>query len=162
MDLRKLTVFGVIVSAILLEGCTVPMVKVGGYEGLTRVDAEKATVYVYRDQSFVGSANTYDVLIDEENVGALQDGSYIQVGVDEGAKVVRTDTGMGSGSEVMFEKGHIYCMKLTLNFNILMKSADINPASLDTCKNEMAALTYVIKRDEAKARGLVKGRQSVF
>ncbi|OUS06993.1 hypothetical protein A9Q81_01370 [Gammaproteobacteria bacterium 42_54_T18] len=162
MNLRKLAVPIVIASATILGGCTVPMVKVGGYEGLTRVGEGKATVYVYREQSFVGAANTYDVLIDEINVGALEDGSFIQTDVEAGAKVVRTDTGMGSGSEVTFEKGHIYCMKLTLNFNILMKSADINPASLDTCKAEIAPLNYVMKRDEAKALGLIKKRQSIF
>lgn len=39
--------------------------------------------------------------------------------------------------------GEIYCMKLGLNFNVLMKSADIDPVPLEQCDREMKALDRV-------------------
>ncbi|MBL4703806.1 MAG: hypothetical protein JKY54_04755 [Flavobacteriales bacterium] len=153
---------GIVTATIALSGCAVSMSKVGKYDGLSQINADEATVYVYRERAITSSANDYDVLIDNNLVGALPNGSYLKVSSASGSKMVKAGTGMGRGSEVDFENGKLYCMKLSYNFNILMKSADIDPVSLATCNIEMTDLDYVMLKSEAKALGLTKKTPALF
>ncbi len=50
---------------------------------------------------------------------------------------------MGEGSKITVKNGDIYCMKLELNFNVLMKSANISPVSKEQCEKEIRSLREV-------------------
>ena len=151
-----------------LMGCTIatPVTTVGNYEGLANADPDKGRIFVYRDSSFVGAANQYDVMVNGELAGSLPNGSFFSVNAEPGENKIEprtlTSFGLGKGSTITVEQGGLNCLKLTLNFCLQCKSADINPTDLDTCKKEMAPLKQVMRRDEAKALGLVKKGQSLF
>lgn len=143
MKLKALKVVAISLVLAISAGCATSVKTTGTYEGLTNADKSKATIYVYRESAFAGMANQYDVLIDRKLVGSLPNGSFFAVTTDAGNKMIEADTGMGQGSKIKVESGKIYCMKLDLNFNVMMKSADINPVSQEQCNNEMKSLKKV-------------------
>jgi len=139
---KTLKVVAVFLLTILTIGCAASVATVGVYEGLTSSDKNKATIYVYREELFMGAVNQYDVLINGKLAGSLPNGSFFMMNADAG-NISIEDAGMGKGSKITVENGNIYCMKLTLNFNILGKSADINPVNQKQCRAEMKGLKQV-------------------
>ena len=139
---KTLKVVAVFLLTILTIGCAASVATVGVYEGLTSSDKNKATIYVYRGELFMGAANQYDVLINGNLAGSLPNGSFFMVNADAG-NISIEDAGMGKGSKITVENGNIYCMKLTVNFNVLGKSADINPVNQKQCRAEMKGLEQV-------------------
>ena len=139
---KTLKVVAVFLLTILTIGCAASVATVGVYEGLTSSDKNKATIYVYREELFIGSMNQYDVLINGYLAGSLPNGSFFMMNADAG-NISIEDAGMGKGSKITVENGNIYCMKMTLNFNVLGKSADINPVNQKQCRAEMKGLEQV-------------------
>ena len=139
--LLKITVLAMTGS---LVGCATPIVKIGGYEGLSSSDATKATVFVYRDKEFAGSANRYDVLIGKDLVGSLPNGSFFSVTTPPGETQIKADTApFGKGSSLTVEADKVYCFKLKLNWCLSCESADIIPVDNAQCEIEMKPLTRV-------------------
>ena len=132
-----------IIAALTTFACSASVRRAGSYGGLGLPDTDQATVFVYRDSSFAGAANNYDIVIDDQLVGSLPNGSFFSVPAKPGVREISADTGMGEGSRVTLAAGEIYCMKLGLNFNVLMKSADIDPVPLEQCDREMKTLDRV-------------------
>lgn len=130
-------------------GCTIsaPVIDAGGYEGLANSDPDHATLYVYRESAFTGAANQYDVMVNGELVGSLPNGSFFTVEVLPGETKVEPRTltafGFGSGSTTSVEKGNPYCFKLTLNFCLQCKSADIVEVDSPQCEAEISSLRKV-------------------
>ena len=133
-----------------LAGCEIaaPIKTSGRYEGLTNKDPNKGTIFVYRDKAFAGSANQYDVMLNGVLVGSLPNGSFISVNASPGDNKVEprtlTSFGFGKGSVVTVDKGKSYCLKLTLNFCLQCKSADINPVSTAQCESDIKSLEKVV------------------
>lgn len=143
MQYKTLKLVAISLLVALTAGCATPVQTAGSYKGLTNLDNTKSTLYVYRESSMLGMANQYDVLMNQKLIGSLPNGSFFVVSTDAGSKTVKADTGMGEGSTISVETGKIYCMKLDLNFNVLMKSANINPVSQEQCDKEMKELEEV-------------------
>jgi hypothetical protein len=130
--------------AVVLTGCSAPVVKHGSYEGLKSLEQGKGTIYVYRESAFPGAMNQYDVLVDGKLVGSLPNGSFFTVNAEPGERNVRPDTGsFGQGAKVTVESGKAQCLKMTLNFCYGCKSADLDPVDNEQCENEIRPLTKV-------------------
>lgn len=135
--------------ALGLGGCTIssPVTTVGKYEGLNTTDPAKGTVFVYREDSFVGVANQYDVMVNNELVGSLPNGSFFSVDITPGEARIEPRTltafGLGNGTDLTVEQGQSYCLKLTLNFCVQCKSADISVVDRSQCTNEINKLKKV-------------------
>ena len=148
----KISVIKMIVISLLvaeLMGCTMatPVVKSGSYEGLTNTDPNKGTIFVYRDSSLGGITNQYDVMVNGVLAGSLPNGSFFSVDVTPGDTIVEPRTltafGFGKGSVITVEPGRSYCLKLTLNFCLQCKSADINIVDAKQCESEIKSLKKV-------------------
>ncbi len=148
----KTSVIKMLVIFLLLAGlmgCTIstPITTSGSYEGLTNTDPDKGTIFIYRDSSFAGMTNQYDVMVNGVLVGSLPNGSFFSVKVDPGENKVEprtlTDFDLGKGSVITVEKGRSYCLKLTLNFCFSCKSADINIVDTKQCDSEIKSLQRV-------------------
>lgn len=133
----------------LLAGCSssTPVKTVGSYEGIEPTVSDKATVYIYRESSFVGGANQYDVMIDGDLVGSLPNGSFFSVLTNEGEKKIEpktlTESGFGKGVTIKAERNQVSCLKLTLNFCYACKSADLEEVDINSCKQGMRSLDRV-------------------
>ncbi len=149
MNIRIIKILVMSLAFSGLFGCTIstPVESIGSYEGLTNTDPNKGTIYVYRDKSFAGAANQYDVMLNEMLAGSLPNGSFFSVSAEPGENKVEPRTltafGFGKGSSVSVEPGETYCLKLTLNFCVQCKSADINIIDTKQCDNEMSSLKKV-------------------
>jgi len=79
--------------------------------------------------------------------GSLPNGSFFSVDVDPGEYKVEPKTltsfGFGKGSVITVEQGKSYCLKLTLNFCLNCKSADINIVDAKQCESEIKSLEKV-------------------
>lgn len=145
--IKMLLVISLLVAGLM--GCTIstPVITNGSYEGLTNTDPEKGTIFVYRDSSWGGATNQYDVMVNGVLAGSLPNGSFFSVDVDPGEIKVEprtlTSFGFGKGSVVTVEKGRTYCLKLTLNFCLQSKSADINIVDVKQCESEIKSLKKV-------------------
>jgi len=145
--LTKMVVSSVLVTA--LAGCTIatPVNRSGGFESLANKNPDKGTIFVYRENSLGGITNQYDVMINGDLAGSLPNGSFFSVNVNPGENKVEprtfTDFGFGKGSIVTVEKGQSYCLKLTLNFCVQCKSADIDVVDLQQCNREILSLDRV-------------------
>ncbi|HEY9035659.1 MAG TPA: DUF2846 domain-containing protein [Pseudomonadales bacterium] len=149
MILKKLKKLSLPVGAIVVTGCTIstPVVTTGSFESLNATDANKGEIYVYRDKAFAGSANQYDVMLNGQIVGSLPNGSFFNVAASPGENKVEprtlTEFNFGKGSTVFVKEGEIYCFKLTLNFCMQCKSADITEVDTEQCKSEIQSLKKV-------------------
>ncbi|MDO9424828.1 MAG: DUF2846 domain-containing protein [Methylobacter sp.] len=145
----KLKLLAISFFIINLMGCTTSsrVITSGSFEGLNNSGPEKGAIFVYRDSSFAGAANQYDVMLNGELVGSLPNGSFFSLDVDPGENKIEpktlTSTGFGKGINVTVEKGKVYCLKLTLNFCLSCKSADINLAEQNQCESEIKSLSKV-------------------
>ena len=148
----KINVIKMVVISLFvvgLMGCTIasPVIISGSYEGLANTDPNKGTIFVYRDKAFGGSANQYDVMLNGVLVGSLPNGSFFTVDADPGENKIEprtlTSFGFGKGSTITVEPGESYCLKLTLNFCIQCKSADINLVNNKQCESEIKSLKKV-------------------
>jgi hypothetical protein len=146
-NIFKILVLSLFVTGLM--GCTIstPVTTSGGYEGLTNADPNKGTIFVYRDKAFAGSVNQYDVMVNGVLVGSLPNGSFFSVAVNPGEYKVEprtlTSYGFGKGSSITVEQGKSYCLKLTLNFCMSCKSADINLVNSKQCESEIKSLKKV-------------------
>ena len=144
MKFHFVKVLVVVLFATELMGCASAVVDRGSYEGLTNSDPSKGTIFVYRERAFAGSVNQYDVLIDGVIGGSLPNGSFFAVNTEPGKKDIKADTGpFGKGSGILVEKNKVYCLKLTLNFCVSCKSADVTLIDIEKCENEIKSLTKV-------------------
>jgi len=147
ISLIKMLVISLVMAGLV--GCTIstPVITSGSYEGFTNTDPDKGTIYIYRDSSFVGAANQYDVMVNGVLAGSLPNGSFFSVDVEQGENKVEprtlTSFGFGKGSVITVEKGRSYCSKLTLNFCVQCKSADINIVDANQCDSEIKPLKKV-------------------
>ena len=134
---------------LMLNGCTIatPVVTNGAYEGLNNTNPKKGTLYVYRKKAFAGSVNQYDVMLNDALVGSLPNGSFFSIDVDSGDNKVEprtlTSFGFGKGSIITVEEGKSYCLKLTLNFCVQCKSANIDVVDIAQCDSEIKSLKRV-------------------
>lgn len=136
--------FVVSLLSVFLSGCSTAVVKGGNYDGIRNLDQGKGTVFIYRESAFAGGANQYDVLVDGVLAGSLPNGSFFTVGVEPGERTVKADTGsFGKSAKVLVESGKAQCLKMTLNFCVGCKSADIEPVGSEQCDNEIKSLTKV-------------------
>ncbi len=132
-----------------LVGCTIatPVVTSGSYENLANADPSKSHIYIYREKAFAGSANQYDVMVNGVLAGSLPNGSFFDVEIEPGENKVEPRTltafGFGKGVSITAEQGNSYCFKLTSNYCVQCKSADINPVSKDQCENDIKDLKKV-------------------
>ena len=132
-----------------LMGCEIAarVAPSGKYEGMSNKDPSKGTIFVYREKAFAGAANQYDVMLNGVLVGSVPNGSFISVDADAGQTKVEprtlTSFGFGKGSVVPVEKGKSYCLKLTPNFCMQCKSADITVVSNEQCNVDMKSLEKV-------------------
>ena len=64
METIKFKILVVSLFSVVLGGCTIstPVVITGNYEGMKNLNPKKGTVYVYRDDSYFGAVNQYDVM----------------------------------------------------------------------------------------------------
>lgn len=135
--------------ASVLTGCTIstPVMRAGSYQGLANTEPSKGTVFVYRNSAFAGSVNQYDVMINGALAGSLPNGSFFNVDVEPGETKVEPRTltafGFGKGSTIVVEKGNSYCFRLTLNFCVQCKSADIDAVDSKQCEDEISGLEKV-------------------
>jgi hypothetical protein len=143
MKFKIIKMLVVSLFAAELMGCASSVIESGNFEDISNSDPNKGTIFVYRDKALTGFANQYDVLIDGVLVGSLPNGSFFTVNTEPGKKNIKADTGMGKGSSILVEKNKTYCMKMLLNFNIIMKSADIVPVDNEQCNSEIKSLTKV-------------------
>ncbi|MDO6762119.1 DUF2846 domain-containing protein [Agarivorans sp. 1_MG-2023] len=138
--------------AFTLTACTssTSVVSSGNFEGLSNAEAEKGTIFVYRDSSFAGAANQYDVMLNGELVGSLPNGSFFSLELAPSENKIEpktlTSTGFGKGTELSIEKGTVQCLKLTLNFCLSCKSADIDLVEQPQCEAEIKSLSKVSLR----------------
>ncbi len=143
----KMLVISLVVAGLM--GCTIatPIITSGSYEGLTNTDPDKGAIFIYRDSSFVGAANQYDVMLNGVIVGSLPNGSFFIVDADPGENKVEprtlTEFDLGKGSVLTVEQGRSHCLKLTLNFCFSCKSADINIVDAKQCDSEIKSLEKV-------------------
>ena len=149
MNFNLIKIFAISLAAVGLIGCTIstPVVKSGGFESLSNTDPSKGEIFVYRDKNFAGAANQYDVMVNGVIAGSLPNGSFFNVAADPGENKVEpktfTNYNFGKGSVISVEKGKPYCLKLTLNFCMQCKSADINVVDTIQCENEIKSLNKV-------------------
>lgn len=147
ISLIKMLVTSLFITGLI--GCTIatPVVTSGSYEGLTNTDPNKGTIFVYREKAFAGGANQYDVMLNGELVGSLPNGSFFSVEADPGENNIEprtlTSFDFGKGGSVVVEQGGSYCLKLTLNFCMQCKSADINVVDDAQCDSEIQSLKKV-------------------
>ena len=148
----QLRIFRITTASIFLAGlmgCTIssPVIDAGSYEGLTAGGPSNATLFVYRASALKGSTNQYDVMVNGELAGSLPNGSFFTVDVPPGETKIEPRTltafGFGSGSTTSVEEGNSYCFKLTLNFCLQCKSADIVSVGTEQCENEISSLRKV-------------------
>jgi len=143
MEIKKIKLLAVSLLSVVLIGCSIstPVMVSGKYEGLVNLNKDKGTVYIYRDDSYFGAVNQYDVMVDGVLTGSLPRASFFTVDLEPGDHRIepRTllDFNLGKGASITTEKGKTYCMKLTLNFCFGCKSADINPVDRELCEREM-------------------------
>ncbi len=132
------------VTLFVTAGCASTVETVGKYKGLNNLDENKGTVYVYRESSFVGGANQYDILKDNKLVGSVPNGSFFTVIAEPGEYFLKADTGsFGEGAAIVVHKGEVQCLKMTLNFCMSCKSADLTPVDTTQCENEIVDLEEV-------------------
>ena len=148
----KISVIRILAMFLLVSGligCTIstPVVTSGSYEGLTITDPNKGNIFIYRESSFTGAANQYDVMVNGVLAGSLPNGSFFSIDADLGENKVEprtlTSFGFGKGSAITVEKGRSSCLKLTLNFCMQCKSADINVIDNEQCESEIKSLKKV-------------------
>lgn len=143
----KMLVVSLLVAGLM--GCTIstPVITGGSYESLRNTNPEKGTIFVYRESSFAGITNQYDVMVNGVLAGSLPNGSFFSVEADPGENKVEPRTltafGFGKGSVITVEQGKSYCLKLTLNFCMQCKSADINIVDTKQCDSEIKSLEKV-------------------
>ncbi|MFT4518648.1 MAG: hypothetical protein ACI9JM_001033 [Halioglobus sp.] len=132
-----------------LIGCTIstPVVTNGSYEGLANTDIYRGEIFIYRESSFAGVANQYDVMVNGVLSGSLPNGSFFSVDAEPGENKVEprtlTSFGLGKGSTITVERGNSSCLKLTLNFCVQCKSADIDIVDNEQCDSEIKSLKKV-------------------
>jgi hypothetical protein len=149
MKISMIKMLGMSISLTVLMGCTIstPVITSGSYEGLTSTVADKGTIYVYRESSFVGGANQYDVMVNGVLAGSLPNGSFFSLDADSGENKVEPKTftsfGLGKGTVLKVEEGKSYCLKTTLNFCYNCKSADIDIVDAKQCDSEIKSLKKV-------------------
>jgi len=142
IDIIKILVVALFTSGLM--SCASSVIKNGNFESLTNSNSNKGVIFVYRDKALAGSINQYDVLIDGKLAGSLPNGSFFTVDTEHGEKYIKADTGIfGKGSRITVEKSKSYCMKLTLNFCMSCKSADIKPVDKKQCVSEIKSLEKV-------------------
>jgi hypothetical protein len=149
MKISVIKMMVISLSVAGLMGCTIasPVITSGSYKGLTNTASDKGTIFVYRESSFGGITNQYDVMVNGVLAGSLPNGSFFSVDVDPGEYKVEPKTltsfGFGKGSVITVEQGKSYCLKLTLNFCLNCKSADINIVDAKQCESEIKSLEKV-------------------
>lgn len=147
VSIIKMFAMPLLVSGLI--GCTIstPVVTSGSYEGLVSTDPNMGEIFVYRESAFAGAANQYDVMVNGIIAGSLPSGSFFSVAADIGENKIEprtlTDFDFGKGSVISVEKGDTYCLKLTLNFCMQCKSADINVVDSKQCESEIKSLKKV-------------------
>jgi hypothetical protein len=150
MKVNGLKVLVVVLLAIALTGCEIAarVKTTGKYEGLANKDPSKGQIFVYRESAFAGAANQYDVMLNGKLVGSLPNGSFFSVPATPGQTKIEprtlTSFGLGKGTSVNVEAGKSYCFKMTLNFCLQCKSADITPVSTEQCERDMKSLRSVV------------------
>ncbi len=149
MKINIIKMLVVTLFATGLIGCTIstPVITSGSYEGLTNSNPNKGAIFVYRDKAFAGSANQYDVMVNGVLAGSLPNGSFVILDAEPGENKIEprtlTSFDFGKGSSITVEKGRSYCLKLTLNFCVQCKSADINIVDAKQCDSEIKSLEKV-------------------
>ncbi len=147
ISMIKMLVIFLLVAGFM--GCTIstPVITIGSFDGFKNTDPDKGTIFIYRDSSLMGAANQYDVMVNGVLAGSLPNGSFFSVDVDPGEIKVEPKTftsfGFGKGSVLAVEQGRSYCLKLTLNFCMDCKSADINIVDTKQCDSEIKSLKKV-------------------
>lgn len=151
--------FKIIATAIfglMLSGCSMstPVTTVGSFEGINNTETDKGVVFIYRESSFAGSANQYDVMVDGVLKGSVPNGSFFNVNLNPGKHKIEPKTftsfGLGKGIDITVEKGKSYCLKLTLNFCVQCKSADLNIVDNKQCEKEIKSLDKVQLKETNK------------
>lgn len=144
----------IICFAIFLAGCTTAsrVTTTGSFKSLSNSDPEKGTIYVYRESSFAGIANQYDVMINGNLAGSLPNGSFFSIDAAVGENKVEPKTltanNFGKGANITIKKGQVQCLKLTLNFCVSCKSADIDIVETKQCMSEIKSLLEVQLRSK--------------
>jgi hypothetical protein len=99
-----------LLAGLLLAGCTAtgPI-----FNGVAKVNPDKAVAYFYRQAAFYGSGTCPDLVIDEEEIGCLKNGGYFEVTLEPGDHLVLFDKGTWEPykdlrSIITLEAGTIY------------------------------------------------------
>ena len=83
MKIRVIKMIVIFLLVVGSMGCTMstPVITSGGYEGVTKTDPEKGTIFIYRDNSLFGATNQYDVMVNGVLAGSLPNGSLLSSGL---------------------------------------------------------------------------------
>lgn len=137
------TILGIVVSigaVVLLSGCGASGQQ---FSQFTAPKPDRAQVYVYRPESFVGGGVYYDVHITnsmnpDRIIGELVNGSYIEFDVPSGESEVWGKTEAKSSITLDVKTGETYCVKGGVGIGFLVGRPNLEIVDMATCKNEIA------------------------
>jgi hypothetical protein len=143
---------------ILVAGCTAPGPK---FSGLEPVSQNLGQVYFYRMSNFVGSANAYEILIDDKKVASLKNAGYLKLDLAPGQHTIiakpSISTALSIGrpayEQIVVEPGKRYFFLFSIGSRLggptgsatatlYVNSNTLNPVSEDVAIRDMAELGY--------------------
>ena len=135
-------ILGMVVSigaVVLLSGCGASGQQ---FSQFSTPKPDRAQVYVYRPESFVGGGVYYDIHVTNPMnadliVGELVNGSYMEFDVPSGESEVWGKTEAKSSVTLDVKTGETYCVRGGVGIGFLVGRPNLEIVDMATCKSEI-------------------------
>jgi hypothetical protein len=133
---KVLTIALLLTVVLVLTSCATTSSQIAFHEEVTTKNQNDAIVYVYRVPSFVGSAVTLPVIIDEKKVANLKQNAYVVFHITPGEHEIKV--------------GESFTLGFAINQAVTKKSRTFTavPNGVYFLRSQ-AAVTFLVTREEA-------------
>lgn len=122
-----------------LSGCSAKGELFSGFE---KPKQNKALLYIYRPDAFLGGGAHYGVYVNnkEQNntgIGPLKNNAFLKIDIPEGESEVWAETESKSSVTLDAKKEEIYCVKGEIGIGFFIGRPYLSIVDTDTCKAEI-------------------------
>lgn len=101
---------------------------------------DRGKLYVYRPKAFKGGGVSYQVHVNENNLGKLINHSYLSTELPAGEYEVWAKTEARKGIHIRIGANEIVCVKGGISFGFVVGRPKFEQVSLEQCKRELIGL----------------------
>ena len=122
-----------------LSGCSAKGELFSGFE---KPKQDKALLYVYRPDAFVGGGVHYGVYVNSKDnnntgMGPLKNNAFLKMDISDGENEVWAETESKSSVTIDAKKGEIYCVKGEIGIGFFLGRPYLSIVDMNTCKAEI-------------------------